>query len=333
MKKLLYFVILLFNSNLLFCQIAINTDGSLADTSAMLDIKSSTLGVLLPRMTHAEINSISGPSNGLLVYCTDCGISGLGALLMFMTGDWHMIITDCLNPHSPKEGIHVPNGPQITWKWESVVSATSYKWNSVNVYASATDVGMSTSHLQTGLSPDTTYTSYVWAVDTCGVSTPTTLTQYLPFMVGQNYAGGIIIYVDGTGEHGLIAATEDQSTAAEWGCYGTLVGASGVGIGTGQANTTAIVNGCSTSGIAARLCNDLDLNGYTDWFLPSKDELLKMYQQKSWISNIADETSSPPYWSSTESAEFQAWLQYFYTGQQNDKSKSLTYGVRAVRTF
>ena len=42
-----------------------------------------------------------------------------------------------------------------------------------------------------------------------------------PKVIGQNYGGGIIFYVDGTGQHGLIAAPYDQSSGALWGCNGT----------------------------------------------------------------------------------------------------------------
>ncbi len=54
----------------LFCQIAVNTDGSLPDSSAMLDVKSTSKGVLLPRLTHSQVMAISNPADGLLVYCT-----------------------------------------------------------------------------------------------------------------------------------------------------------------------------------------------------------------------------------------------------------------------
>jgi hypothetical protein len=89
------------------------------------------------------------------------------------------------------------------------------------------------------------------------------------FYIGLSYAGGIIFYFDGTGQHRLISATTDQSSGAQWGCYGATIGGTSNAIGTGQANTTAIVNGCATAGIAARICNDLVLNGFSDWFLPS----------------------------------------------------------------
>ncbi len=51
-------------------QVAINTDGSAADPSAMLDVKSTSKGILVPRMTAAQRNAIGVPSNGLLIYCT-----------------------------------------------------------------------------------------------------------------------------------------------------------------------------------------------------------------------------------------------------------------------
>ena len=51
-------------------QVAVNIDASAPDNSAMLDVKSTTKGVLLPRMTQAQIASISTPANGLVVFCT-----------------------------------------------------------------------------------------------------------------------------------------------------------------------------------------------------------------------------------------------------------------------
>jgi hypothetical protein len=149
------------------------------------------------------------------------------------------------------------------------------------------------------------------------------------FHVGDSYAGGIIFYLDGTGQHGLISATTDQNTGAQWGCYGTTIGGTSTAFGTGQANTTAIVNGCLTVGIAARICNDLVLNGFSDWFLPSRDELNTMYMQKTVIGGFANAY----YWSSSEDDNDLAIFQYFYNGTQNATNKDYTNHVRAVRAF
>ncbi len=87
--------------------------------------------------------------------------------------------------------------------------------------------------------------------------------------IGEKYAGGIVFYLnDNYG--GLVCAETDQSTGAEWGCYGTTIGGTNIGVGTGEANTIAIVNACNTTGIAAQICYDLVLNNYSDWFLPSQ---------------------------------------------------------------
>lgn len=55
----------------LSAQVAINSNGSAPDNSAMLDVKSTTMGILAPRMTFSERDGISNPANGLLVFCTD----------------------------------------------------------------------------------------------------------------------------------------------------------------------------------------------------------------------------------------------------------------------
>ncbi|MCX6277458.1 MAG: DUF1566 domain-containing protein [Bacteroidetes bacterium] len=151
----------------------------------------------------------------------------------------------------------------------------------------------------------------------------------LPFVIGQSYGGGIIFYIDGTGLHGLISATTDQSTGAQWGSNGTTIGTS-TAIGTGQANTTLIVNGCSAAGIAARICDDLVLNGYSDWFLPSKDELNQMYLHKDAIGGFASDL----YWSSSQYSANNAWYQSFANGDSGANIKTQpTYLVRAVRAF
>jgi hypothetical protein len=88
------------------------------------------------------------------------------------------------------------------------------------------------------------------------------------------------------------------------------------------------MNGCLTTGIAARLCGDLVLGGYSDWYLPSRDELNKLYLNRVAIGGFA----SNGYWSSTETNNYVAWRQGYDGGQGNDV-KVNGYVVRAVRAF
>lgn len=156
--------------------------------------------------------------------------------------------------------------------------------------------------------------------------------------IGDAYQGGIIAYIFQTGDpgyvenetHGLIAAPSNQSTGIGWSTSYTLTGASGTALGTGQANTIAIVNNQGDGNYAAKLCDDLDLGGYSDWYLPSKDELNKLYLNRVAIGGFA----ASYYWSSTEYDSFRAWSQSLFHGDQAfNLAKVFTAGVRAVRTF
>ncbi|MEI7725773.1 MAG: hypothetical protein WCK09_11760, partial [Bacteroidota bacterium] len=233
-------------------------------------------------------------------------------------------------PNLPTSGTHVPTATQIIWNWNIVADAIGYKWNTTNNYPNATDMGTGITKTEAGLTSNTFYTRYVWAYNSCGASPETTLTgQTTAYSIGQNYGGGIIFYIDGTGQHGLISATSDQSIGAQMGCYGTSIPGTSTAVGTGQANTTIIVNGCSEAGIAARICNDLVLGGYDDWFLPSKDELNLMYAQKTAIGGFAVNL----YWSSSEYDAFGSWFQTFLYDAQSVANKYVTCHVRAVRAF
>jgi len=155
--------------------------------------------------------------------------------------------------------------------------------------------------------------------------------------IGDTYQGGIIFYLDGSGG-GLIAAPSDQSSGAEWGCYGTAIsGADGTAIGTGNQNTIDIEAGCTTSGTAADICANLTLGGYSDWFLPSKDELNQMYLNIGQgnalgLGNIGGFANNY-YRSSSEYSNINAWTQSFFNGNLFINFKTNIYSVRAVRAF
>lgn len=160
--------------------------------------------------------------------------------------------------------------------------------------------------------------------------------------IGQTYQGGIIFYIDGTGQHGLIAAPTDQTTpniGIYWynGSF-TITDAIGTAIGTGQANTTNIISNQGAGNYAAKLCDDLAIDTYSDWYLPSKDELNLMYQNigkglQTTLTNIGG-FSDYGYWSSSEYDTNTVWTQYFHNGFQGPSGKSgAPFYVRAIRSF
>jgi hypothetical protein len=159
------------------------------------------------------------------------------------------------------------------------------------------------------------------------------------FKVGQEYKGGIIAYVDYSGKHGLIAAPTDQSAGIQWynGSF-FVTDANGTSMGEGKNNTKRIVQMQGNGNYAAKICDNLVLKGYDDWYLPSKDELNKLYQNRVEIGGF-DYTGS--YWSSSEysgsayyySSSNSAYFQYFNNGNQSYFYKDNICRVRAIRSF
>jgi len=163
--------------------------------------------------------------------------------------------------------------------------------------------------------------------------------NFTEYVLGMQAEGGIIFYLDESGDHGLVAALEDLGEY-EWGCSGEYVdGADDISIGTGFQNTMDIVNQeCSTEngGITSALAAlTAEINGYSDWYLPSKDELVEMYNtigNGGSQGNIGDFSSSW-YWSSSEYSINLAIFVYFGNGNSYDYDKNGSNKVRAIRTF
>lgn len=191
MKKFSIFImLLLLFSSALVAQVGINTDGSNPDPSAGLDVKFNNKGFLPPRISFAEMINIQDPANGLLVYCTDCPDGG--SLAMFVEGTWYYFQKSCLPPKYPLEGTHEQFPVKIVWNWEAAPYALGYKWNSIEDYSSAIDMGTETTFTETGLDCATTYTRYIWAYNSCGSS---------PVSVLSESTTGILVSPPMEGEH------------------------------------------------------------------------------------------------------------------------------------
>jgi hypothetical protein len=116
----------------------------------------------------------------------------------------------------------------------------------------------------------------------------------------------------------------------------TTTNATGIAISTGKANTATIIASQGAGVYAAKLCDDLVVGVYKDWYLPSKAELNLMYTNigqgaAAPLSNVGS-FATDFYWSSSEYLNG-AWGQYFGDGYQYNYDKGYTLNVRAVRAF
>ncbi len=396
----------------LSAQLSINTDGSDPDGSAMLDVKSTTHGMLVPRMTSAQRNAISSPATGLLVFDETTG-----GFWFYNGSIWEDLSEgDDLGNHTATQNLNL-NGNYLSGDGDNegifvnddgkvaigsnggFLPGVDFRIAGNTPISSVQDgghsiVGMQAvgSSLKFGRLSGENLSGLLFIEGTGNVGIGTigpassakleinsTTSGFLPprmtsaersvisspatgsmiyntttnkpnfyngtvwmnydgtsaLAIGDYYQGGVVFYLDGSGG-GLICTVSDQT--AEWGCKGTEIGADGQDIGTGLQNTIAIVAGCTTPGIAADICINLSLNGYADWFLPSRSELNEMYAYKTAIdataiANGGSAFVSDTYWSSTEGFSHNAWRQSFNNGQQIPLNKDITIRVRAVRAF
>ncbi len=152
-------------------------------------------------------------------------------------------------------------------------------------------------------------------------------------LYGRTYQGGFIFYYNSWNGGGFVAAPSDQGSAVAWSSTNSITGANQTGMFTGISNTQKIY---SLPGSAASLCYSTLINGYQDWLLPSRDELLAMYTnlKLKGYGNFPEFWCS--YWTSTENAGSPLNLAetvHFGTGEVTAVGKSTLNYVRAVRVY
>lgn len=196
----------------------------------------------------------------------------------------------------------------------------------------------------TGLLPNTTYYVRAYGINVKGISYGNLITfKTNSLSIGDSYYGGIVAYIlqpsdsgySSNIQHGLIAASTDlTSINIPWDDnQNKRTKATSTKYGTGKQNTNTIINIIgSTSIYAAKLCKDYNGGSSNDWFLPSEEELNKLYLNRNKIGGFI---INGHYWSSSESDFIWSNALYldFTDGITVASPKWVGKNVRPVRYF
>lgn len=155
--------------------------------------------------------------------------------------------------------------------------------------------------------------------------------------IGDSFGGGIVFYIlkpgdigyDATRKKGFVAEEIVSIFGYQWHNGNNLIftGTTASAVGTGKSNTDLILQKQGVGTYAASRCQNLILNGYDDWYLPSLGELQLMQ------ANIKSTFLGLTYWSSTEVDRLYTYFVYGLDGTTGNGAKDNKFLVRAVRDF
>ena len=348
------------------------------DTSAALDISSTIQGFLPPRMTQIQRDAIFNPAVGLLVWCSDCGVKGLFSV--FTGSSWSELqlmspegsiptvstfpITSLGFNSATVSGAVTYNGGKSVLAKGLCYSKTPYP--NISDFITATDTGVgSMSYTLNNLDSNSRYFVRAYAQNQNGIAygSQQEFTTKRTIAVGDTFGGGIVAYILKAGDIGYVQGEQHGIIVSEIHPINQRVeyGSCGSGLSYPEyqsnimvldstktqrrllsaiQNMNLINSSCSNISSVTYYVNNWMYNGYSDWVVPSLDDLYAIKSNQSIINNSLDinhqlKTGGVQYWSSTTYGQFGVFQVSFgpnYFGDIFNSTASSAYFI-PVRYF
>ena len=349
---------------------AVTTSAATANAASKTLTASTTVGQVL----SVSVVAIDNYGNRSLPVVKTATVVSVSINAVTITSPANAATGITATPTISGNSFGVTNGTdtQVSADWEIWTGANrtgTLVWSSINDTTNKTSITVPAATLvvNTTYYIAARYKGTTYGYGGYGYCSFTTATSFVPTVAGQAYQGGFFAgkIVVGGSTYALVVAPKasGENTSKQWKISNDTT-AGTLSLNDGLSNSNAMNN---ASHPAAQFCRALTIGGYSDWYLPAKDELEILYRYLKPDSTVngtsygansnslpvgaAYTTSNPTtsvsaayvtggaeafsagnyYWSSTEDSATFAWGQYFSTGSQYLNAKTGNYYVRAVR--